>query len=90
MPFTSGNRAGVLKNGPKTFEAIFEEIGKATDYVLVQFFIIDDDEIGRELKSRLAAKARQGVRVGPLLYQGAIPYPVGWEGQSKGSPTALT
>ena len=67
MPFTSGNRAGLLKNGPKTFEAIFAEIGKATDYVLVQFFIIHDDEIGRELKNRLTAKARQGVRV-LLLY----------------------
>ncbi|MFP5221542.1 MAG: cardiolipin synthase [Acidobacteriota bacterium] len=67
MPFTSGNHAELLKNGPATFEAIFAEIARATDYILVQFFIIHDDAIGQELKDRLAAKARQGVRV-MLLY----------------------
>lgn len=67
MLFTGGNRAALLKNGPDTFEAIFAEMARATDYILVQFFIIHDDEIGREFKDRLTAKARQGVRV-LLLY----------------------
>lgn len=67
MPFTGGNQAALLKNGPDTFEAIFAEMARATDYILVQFFIIHDDEIGREFKDRLTAKARQGVRV-LLLY----------------------
>jgi cardiolipin synthase len=67
MPFTAGNNAGLLRNGPATFAAIFGEIARATDYVLVQFFIIQDDAIGRELLQRLSAKARQGVRV-MLLY----------------------
>lgn len=67
MPFTSGNSLELLINGQMTFEAIFEAIGRATDYVLVQFFIIHDDQAGGELKKRLCAKARQGVRV-MLLY----------------------
>lgn len=67
MPFTCGNKAALLKNGTATFEAVFAEVARATDYVLAQFFIIHDDEIGREFKDRLSAKARQGVRV-MLLY----------------------
>lgn len=67
MPFTRGNQVELLINGRATFGAIFEEIEKARDYVLVQFFIIHDDGIGREFKERLRAKARQGVRVF-LLY----------------------
>ena len=66
-PFTSGNRVELLVDGRRTFEAIFAEVARATDYVLAQFFIIHDDAIGREFKERLCAKARQGVRV-HLLY----------------------
>ncbi|MGB5308763.1 MAG: cardiolipin synthase, partial [Arenicellales bacterium] len=32
-------------------------------YILVQFYIVHSDELGNELKSRLIAKARQGLRV---------------------------
>ena len=67
MPFMTGNTASLLVNGQDTFAAIFEEISRATDYVLVQFFIIRDDAIGTDLKLALSAKARQGVRVF-LLY----------------------
>lgn len=67
LPFMTGNAATLLVNGQNTFASIFEEIGRATDYVLVQFFIIRDDAIGNDLKLALSAKARQGVRVF-LLY----------------------
>jgi len=67
MPFTTGNDIRLLVDGQETFQAIFEAVTQAHDYVLVQFFIIHDDDIGRELKQRLCAKARQGVRV-MLLY----------------------
>ena len=63
MPFTTGNQARLLIDGKATFEAIFAGIEAATRYVLVQFFIVHDDEIGRELKARLLAKARQGVAI---------------------------
>ncbi len=63
MPFVAGNDARLLIDGQATFDAIFAGIEAATRYVLVQFFIVHDDQIGRELKARLIAKARQGVRV---------------------------
>lgn len=63
MPFTAGNQAELLVNGQDTFEAIFQAIDKAERYVLVQFFIIHDDGLGRKFQSRLMATARRGVRV---------------------------
>jgi cardiolipin synthase len=63
MPFGRHNRARILVDGEATFGAIFEGIAGARDYVLVQFFIVKDDELGRELKHHLLAKAAEGVRV---------------------------
>jgi len=63
MRFTLQNRAELLVDGTATFEAIFNAIDDAEDYILVQFFIVRDDDLGRELKSRLMAKAAAGVRV---------------------------
>lgn len=67
LPFTHGNRVELLVDGDNTFSAILEEIDTAKSYVLVQFFIIHDDEIGRQLKQALISKASKGVRV-HLLY----------------------
>ena len=63
MPFGSGNDAELLIDGDATFNSIFEGIRQATDYVLVQFFIVKDDELGRTLQAELIAKANEGVRV---------------------------
>ncbi len=62
LPFTIGNDARLLIDGDETFESIFEGISRAKDYALVQFYIIHDDSVGRELKSRLLERAATGVR----------------------------
>jgi len=61
--FTQCNSASLLINGKATFDAIFAGIEQATQYILIQFFIVKDDELGRQLHSRLATKAQQGVEV---------------------------
>ncbi len=63
MPSTHGNCVDLLIDGKQTFDAMFADIEQATKYILVQFFIIHDDELGRELKERLLRKARQGIRI---------------------------
>lgn len=63
MPFTHTNHVELLIDGEATFGAIFDAISRAEDYVLVQFFIVHDDQLGRELKDRLMERARHGVRV---------------------------
>jgi cardiolipin synthase A/B len=63
MPFTSHNDARLLINGREAFDAMFKGIDAARDYIIVQFYIIQDDNVGREFKERLIRKAREGVRV---------------------------
>lgn len=63
LPFTTGNDVELLLNGEATFQSIFAGIDAAKEYVLVEFYILRDDQLGRELQKRLIAKAREGLRV---------------------------
>ena len=63
LPILGGNRVELLIDGAVTFRSILDGIDAAEEYVLFQFFIVHDDELGREVQSRLIKKARQGVRV---------------------------
>jgi cardiolipin synthase len=67
LPFSGFNRTRLLVDGQEAFGAIFRGIDGAKDYVLVQFFIIKDDSLGRDLKDRLVRKAREGAQA-YLLY----------------------
>ncbi|BBP80313.1 cardiolipin synthase [Pseudomonas gingeri] len=69
MPCLANNQVRLLINGEATFEAIFQAIGQARHAVLVQFFIVHDDKLGRRLQSLLLEKAAEGVEV-YLLYDG--------------------
>ena len=63
MMLTRGNGTELLINGEQTFDSILEGIAGARDYVLVQFFIVHDDELGRKLKDAMIERARAGVMV---------------------------
>jgi cardiolipin synthase len=63
LPTLKYNHSRLLVDGRETFDAIFDAIDRAADYILVEFFIIKDDRLGHQLKSRLIAKARQKIRV---------------------------
>lgn len=67
MPFVTGNDIEYLIDGQHKFDSIFAGIRAAEDYVLAQYYIIRDDEIGRQFQQALIDKAQQGVRV-YLLY----------------------
>ncbi|MBY0309122.1 MAG: PLDc N-terminal domain-containing protein [Phycisphaerales bacterium] len=62
LPMTGGNSARLLVNGAATFDAIFGAIDAAGSYVLVQFYILRDDRLGRALYQHLAGAAGRGVR----------------------------
>lgn len=63
VPFTGGNQIDLLINGEATYTAMFEAIERAERYVLVLFFIVNDDGVGRALQRRLIERARAGLRV---------------------------
>jgi len=63
IPYLKGNSVELLIDGDATFGSILDGIDEASEYVLFQFFIVHDDDLGREVKSHLIAKAKEGVRV---------------------------
>jgi cardiolipin synthase len=63
LPAVRGNRLTPLIDGAASFEAMFAAIDAARAYVLVQFFIVHDDETGRAFRDRLVAAAQRGVKV---------------------------
>ena len=62
-PWTCHNRTELLVDGKATFEAVFETLDWARDYVVVQYYILRDDEIGTAFADRLVAAAERGCRV---------------------------
>lgn len=62
-----GNRFTLLENGEEFFPRVFECICAAQREVLIETFILFDDKVGRELRDRLVAAARRGVRVHVLM-----------------------
>lgn len=69
LPFTRGNDVHLLVDGDATFEALFAALDAAETYVLTQFYIVRDDEIGKAYKQKLIAAAQRGVSV-RFLYDG--------------------
>lgn len=63
MPFLQGNSVQLLKDGEATFNSILQGLERARKFVLFQFFIIKNDEIGQEIKRGLIARAALGVRI---------------------------
>jgi cardiolipin synthase len=63
LPFTRGNAVGLLKNGEEAFAAMFAAIDAAESYLLLQVYIVRDDDLGRDLKARLMRRAKGGLRI---------------------------
>jgi cardiolipin synthase len=63
MPMVAKNRVELLIDGEATFDSILAGIDEAKVYVLIQFYIVHDDELGRKVQDQLIAKAKQGVRI---------------------------
>ena len=55
MPAVRGNALLPLIDGQASFDAIFATIDAAERHVLVQFFIVRDDRIGRAFHDRLGS-----------------------------------
>ncbi|RLB53131.1 MAG: cardiolipin synthase [Deltaproteobacteria bacterium] len=63
LPPLGGNAVELLNDGAATFDSILAGVDAGEEYVLFQFFIVRDDELGRKVHERLVAKAKAGVRV---------------------------
>ncbi len=63
LPATTGNSARLLVDGNATFEALFAAIAQAEHYILLEYYIVRDDDIGTRLRKLLQTKVAAGVRV---------------------------
>ncbi len=60
---TGSNAIDIFTSGNDKFETLIADIDSAQSYILLQYYIIDDDTTGKRLASHLIAKARSGVTV---------------------------
>ena len=63
MPYTRGNDVQLLVDGEQVFATLFETIDNARHYILLEYYIVRDDDIGTQLHDKLIAKVREGVTV---------------------------
>ena len=62
-PFRNGHRLRLLIDGDTAFDVMLAAMAAAEHCLLVQFFIIHDDALGRRLQQILLERAAAGVRV---------------------------
>lgn len=60
---TTKNRVSILNNGKQTFNSIFSELRKAKNHIHLEFYIIEDDKIGNEIREILIVKAKEGLKI---------------------------
>ena len=61
--YTEGNDIEIYHHGANMFRDLLRDIQSATQYVLLQTYIISDDATGQKIVDLLKQKAREGVRV---------------------------
>ncbi|HEU4586409.1 MAG TPA: phosphatidylserine/phosphatidylglycerophosphate/cardiolipin synthase family protein [Gemmatimonadaceae bacterium] len=60
---SSGNSAELIRDGPRTFDAMIDMIDCAEDFISLESYIIMGDSVGQRFANSLIAAARRGVRV---------------------------
>ncbi|MCL4114435.1 UNVERIFIED_CONTAM: hypothetical protein GTU68_059151 [Idotea baltica] len=69
FPVTSDNQVDFLKNGMKTFDAIFEALNNAESQIHLQYYIFEEGELADRILKLFKNKIEQGVKV-RMIYDG--------------------
>ncbi|MCC8187245.1 MAG: cardiolipin synthase [Bacteroides sp.] len=62
FPF-EGNRVEIYTNGYTKLQSLLRELRKARTHIHLQYYIFEDDAVGRIVKDALLEKARKGIEV---------------------------
>ncbi len=65
--FTSDNNVRLYFSGEDKFEDLLKSIAGAKDYVHMEYYIFNDDNLGNEVMEALARKASEGIEVKLLI-----------------------
>lgn len=60
---TYNNEIKLLHDGIYKFESLIEDIRNAKNYIHIEYYIVRDDKIGRQLIYELTKKAKEGIEV---------------------------
>lgn len=63
LNFSSHNHCELLINGNTTFSRLCQQIDTSTDYILMQFYIVEDDELGQRVRAHLLNALSRGVKL---------------------------
>ena len=64
---TVDNTVDIFTDGKEKFDALFEDIKNAEDFIHLQYYIFKNDQLGKKLINLLIEKAKQGVKI-RILY----------------------
>ena len=62
-PLTTNNSVELLINGEKKFPEVLDALRQAKNHIHIEYYIYEDDEIGRAIEQILIEKAKSGVEV---------------------------
>ena len=62
-PFTKHNEIKIYTDGPSKFENLKRDLREAKESILLQYYIFQDDTLGKEIAEILIEKAREGLAV---------------------------
>ncbi len=60
---TTDNEINIFTTGKGKFDSLFEDIKKAEKEVNIQYYIIQPDHLGKQLRDLLVQKAKEGVKI---------------------------
>jgi cardiolipin synthase len=61
------NKVTLLRDGPGTYRAMYQALDSAKDHINLEVYILEDDDVGRQLADLLIRCQRRGVQVN-LIY----------------------
>lgn len=62
-PLTANNNVRLLINGENKFPSVLDALHGAKDHIHIEYYIYEDDAIGRSIENILIQKAQEGVTV---------------------------
>jgi len=62
-PLTANNSVKLLVNGENKFPEVLKALGEAKNHIHIEYYIYEDDNIGKTIESILIRKVKEGVAV---------------------------
>lgn len=75
-PLLGGNKINFLLSGKEKFDSLFSDIENAKKHIHIEYYVIDNDEIGNNLRELLIKKSYEGVKI-RVIYDGVGSWKLG-------------